>query len=158
MIRLLLGLATAVALTGTLSAGELDKEFSAKAGKTAPVAAVAKSTNLVSTASELDAETPTQAGHGGGHGGGGHGGGFHGGGFHGGSFHGGSFHGGHGWGGYGYRGYGWGGYGYRGYGWGGYGIGIGLGYGGYGYGGYYGYPSYAYASYPTYYGGGCGCY
>jgi hypothetical protein len=190
MRRLLSCLAAFLLVEGSLRAGELDAEFgpaltvprpaatpAEAAAPEAPLAVAGRDERLPGwTASELDAETPTQAFHGGGfHGGFG---GFHGGfgGFRGGFGGFGGFRGGFGgfggfgrvgfggwgggWGGWG--GWGWGfpgwGWGYPGWGWGlggfglglGYGLGSGLGYGGWGYGGL-GYGGLGYPLYASYY-------
>jgi len=139
-------LVVVLSLATLATAGELDREFKSsdiKAPATTPQATPGSVTaNLFTT--ELDDESPTQAGHG--HWGGGHWG--HGGGW-----------GHHGWGGWGHHhshwgwgvgiGVGWGGWG--GWGWGGYGY---RGYRPY-YGGFYGsyayWPSYYYRPYYSYY-------
>jgi hypothetical protein len=196
MLRSVGFLAMLLFLGSPLRAGELDVEYasrSASQGKavnpTMTTAAWPTHADIdrskVAMATELDAETPTQAMRGGGGGGGGGFGGGRGGGFgrgyggYGGYGRGYGGYGGFGYGGYGfwpYYGYGglgyglglgygmrlgYGGYGYDGLGYGGYG---GRGYGGYGYGGYGyrgrgygGYYTRAYASPHFGYGYRCGC-
>ncbi|MDR3637935.1 MAG: hypothetical protein P4L84_29285 [Isosphaeraceae bacterium] len=151
-------LAASLLMGSSLRASELDAEFGQKSLANATAGAVAeseRSSTLVQVnskeassnrTSELDAETPVQAFHGGG----GFGHGFGGGGFgHG--FGGGGFGHGFGYGGYGFgRGFGYGGWGFGGGLGYGLGFGYGLGYGGFGYGlgyGGFGYPWFGYGGY-----------
>ena len=144
MTRYLWCLAIAVLAGTSLRAGELDEEFAAKSPATPTVQKRIAPVNVVTAglsaragkasadgwkASEMDAETPTQAWHGGWGGCGWRGCGWRGG------------WGGYGWGGWrgGWGGYGWGGWG--GYGWRGWGLGYYPSYFGYGYGGYPGWGS-----------------
>ncbi|HEU5117239.1 MAG TPA: hypothetical protein VFT74_11290 [Isosphaeraceae bacterium] len=139
MSRFIGCLALALLAAAPAAAGELDKEFGPKAPNSPAVAKDDLQTTLPATsstadrtASELDAETPTQAcGWRRGFGFGGFGG------F--GLGYGRLGYGGLGYGGFGYGGLGYGGLGYGGFGYGGLG-GFGLGYGGLGYGlgGFYG--------------------
>ena len=105
-------LAAVLGLATTLSAGELDREFKGsdiKVQATAPLAAPASASEAAAR-TELDDESPTQAGFR--HAGWGGGAGWHG------------------------RGWGWGGWSGHRWGWGGWGWGRGWGWGGWGWGGW----------------------